>query len=168
MMLTPNGQAAGHLRRVARYETGGSSGRRMPSAESRQSCLRAAFSRRSAEESTPFGRSVSMLRSYARFWPRRDSACANLDVSQISLYSEVSGDDASPHLANQIISSNSGIIGGVSMARLLSLRSLRVSGEEVPQHHQKLARALFVAATERVMDIVAHHVTNPLRSVWFF
>ena len=54
------------------------------------------------------------------------------------------------------------------MARLLSLRSLRVSGEEVPQHHQKLARALFVAATERVMDFVAHHVANPLRSVWFF
>lgn len=46
--------------------------------------------------------------------------------------------------------------------------SLGMRGEEVPQDHEKFACVLLVAAAQRVMDIVAHHVADLRGSVRFF
>jgi hypothetical protein len=45
---------------------------------------------------------------------------------------------------------------------------LGVRGKEMAQHHEKLTRMILVAATQRVVDIVAHHVPDLLGAIWFF
>src|SRR4029453_2283325 len=52
------------------------------------------------------------------------------------------------------------------LSRLCTLQlCLRVGFQEMPEHHQQLARVVLVAAAQRVVNVVADHVAYPLGAV---